>query len=125
VASLPEVVERFLLEQVSAVGDLEVLLHLRMHAQRSWSAQAIAAELRSSALAANQAATRLASRHLLRYGEDGWKYAASPEIDAAVSEVERIYRERPVSVMAAILSKPDASVRLFAEAFRVRPKREP
>ena len=49
--------------------------------------------------------------------------AASPD-SARVSELEKIYKERRVSVISFIYSKPSDPLRAFSDAFRLR-KDEP
>lgn len=120
----PEV-ERFLLERISAVEEIELLLLLRRERARAWTRDALAIELRSSPSSIALRVEHLSHEGLVAIGaDDALRYAATGDVDAAVDLLERVYRERPFAVMSIVLSKPSENVRLFADAFRLRPRRD-
>lgn len=121
---LPDAVKRFLVENVNSVAKLEVLLLLRANRDTHWSAQAVSRtlcttrEMMAAQLADLQArgllASNEASERLYRYEPK------TEELDRTVAELDRIYRERRVSVIGQIYSAPVDKVRTFADAFRLR-----
>jgi hypothetical protein len=55
--------------------------------------------------------------------EDGgsFRYApASAELDRIVGELEKVYAERPTTVVKAIMAAPSEKLQIFADAFRIK-----
>ena len=44
----------------------------------------------------------------------------SPELDQLVEEIAAAYASSPVAVTEAILSAPSSSIRIFADAFKIK-----
>lgn len=121
---IPEEVRDLLTRCISSVEALEVLLLLQRTAERWWTPDAVAAELRTSRASAARRLEEFGKAGFLdvRLGEDvNYRYAPSSEGTArAVSLLADTYRERRVSVINLIFSKPLDHVRDFADAFRLR-----
>jgi predicted ArsR family transcriptional regulator len=121
---LPEDV-RALLEPIASISELEALLLLYRSAPTEWSAERLAGELRIERSGAEQHLVALAARRLLalRQGEgvDRYRYApGTEELDRAVDTLSSTYEKRRVSVIHVLYSKPPGSIRVFADAFRLR-----
>ena len=118
-------VRAFIAERIDSVVQLEVLLLTHADPARSWTAAAVAEQLRiDSAWAAGQL-NELAARGLLSPSQDsengGFRYApATPELGSAVAQLAKDYAERRVTIITLIFSKPADTLRSFADAFRLR-----
>jgi hypothetical protein len=121
---LPEVVRRFIVDHVDSVEQLEILLLLHQHPGRTWDAEAVARELRISALSAGDRLEDMRRVGLLVRVEGrpgGFRYAPeTPGLEDAVSGLATAYAERRVTVINLIFSKPVDKIRTFADAFRLR-----
>jgi hypothetical protein len=120
----PEDVQQFILAHVNSVEQLEVLLLLRAQPQCDWDAAAVGRALYTPPAAADMRLADLHARGLLaRKGEAVplYRYAPNPaELDGLIGRLADLYRERRVSVITLIYSKPHDQVRAFADAFKLR-----
>lgn len=114
----------FVQAAISSVCALETLLLLRNARQRSFSAEQLVRELRSSDLAVAQALAQLQKSELIEADADGgYRYQqASERLDAICERLESLYERKPVKIVHAILEAPDEKLRTFAEAFRLSGK---
>jgi hypothetical protein len=121
---LPEAVRRLIADHIDSVEQLEILLLLFQHPERSWSAESVARELRISALSAGDRLKDMARAAILSKvpGSEGeFRYAPeSPQMGEAVAGLAAAYSERRVTVINLIFSKPVDKIRTFADAFRLR-----
>lgn len=123
-SELADDIQRFIAENISSVVQIEVLLLLKAHPQQSWTADEVARALYAGAtlLADELAAWR--SRGLLEAAPDrpdAYRFAPqTPHLATVVETLEEAYKNRRVSVITAIYSKPVDKIRTFADAFRIR-----
>ncbi|WNG54100.1 hypothetical protein F0U59_04305 [Archangium gephyra] len=121
---LPEAVRRLIAEHIDSVEQLEILLLLQQHQERSWTAESVARELRISPLSAGDRLKDMARSAILArlQGSDAeFRYAPeSPQMAEAVAGLATAYSERRVTVINLIFSKPVDKIRTFADAFRLR-----
>ena len=119
---LSDEVVGFLRSAVKSVWALETLLFLRRHAGRTWTVDALAAELRSSRTVVVDVLGRLVQSGLVQAEDAGaHRYLpASEPLDRLVQQVGQAYAERPIAVVTAILSGPHDKVQIFADAFRIK-----
>lgn len=111
----------FIRAAVGSVWALELLLFMRGHSDRAWTAQELARELRSNErLASDALATFEAAGLLGRRGEALAYVPAGQGLDDLVGKLNVAYRERPVAVVNAIVSCRTDSLRSFADAFRLK-----
>jgi DNA-binding IclR family transcriptional regulator len=111
----------FIRDTVRSVWALEILLVLRRDRARAWKPQEIVDELRASLpLVAGNLTIFETAGLVLRDGE-GFRYApASPWLESLCSELASAYRERPVTVINAIVSSSGDNLRTLADAFRLK-----
>jgi hypothetical protein len=123
-SGLPEAVRRFIVDHIDSVEQLEILLLLYQQQGRTWSAEAVARELRIAAISAGERLEDLVRTGLLaREDGDPVEYRYTPgnsTLDAAVGGLATAYSERRVTVINLIFSKPVDRIRTFADAFRLR-----
>jgi len=115
---------QFIDQNIESLAQLETLLLLRRHPDKSWDSAGIAKALY---IAPEQAARLLAD--LGRRGMTSATAASSlhysfipssADYDATIAEVALAYEERRVAVISLIYSKPLNKVQTFADAFRLR-----
>jgi hypothetical protein len=104
-----------------SVWAVELLLLLRRDRDRCWTPAELVGELRAS--------TGLVRDNLANFQKSGlaveddggcWRYApASPILEGLAGELERAYRERPVSIINIIAAPPDP-IQGLADAFKWR-----
>jgi hypothetical protein len=112
----------FILENIGSVVQLEALLLLRRSGV-AWTVQALARELRVEPSGALEQLTTLWRRGLLDRLENPERYAYAPRTPATAACVDALaaaYEDRRVTVISLIYSRPQDTVRVFADAFRLR-----
>jgi hypothetical protein len=121
-AVIPPRVQRFIATHIDSIEKLEVLLLLRAHTEREWTARDVSLELRIAETSAAARLTDLASRRLVaQVGTGAYRFAPASADDAQdVADLQATYSTRRVSVISFIFSKPLDKVRGFADAFRLK-----
>lgn len=115
----------FLRDHIRSVEQLDILLHLRAVAPRALDPHAIAGELRTSESSVTTRSKDLVTAGLLAQSGAALRYGpTSTELEAAVDAVAIAYAETRYTVIEQILARPADNVRLFADAFRFRGKKE-
>lgn len=118
----PEDVRRFIGDSIDSVQQLEILLFLRNDPNRSWSADEVGQSLYISPQPAELRLLGLKARNLLAASGTPSVYRYAPqtaELDAVVARLADLYRERRVTVITLIYSRP-LPAQAFADAFRLR-----
>lgn len=123
-SDIPAELRRFLDKSVDGVEQLEILLLLYHHGDRSWDADSVAESLRLAPRIAAAHLERLAGRDLLdvRIGEE-MRYRFSPVTDRQTTMVKRLaasYRENRSAVVALVTARRLRALQDFADAFRIR-----
>lgn len=119
---LPPNVDRFLRGSLRSVWELELLLLFHRQKARLWAADELVRELRASVLIVGDALGSLQKVGLVsKTRNDQYRYwPITPALDQLVTEVAAVYASSPVAVTEAILSAPSTSIRIFADAFRIK-----
>jgi hypothetical protein len=107
---------------IPSVWTLEILILLHRGSARSWSAADINREVRGSALVvANALAALSAAGLVLEESPGAFRYSpARPELASTVDRLTLAYAEMRFAVTQAILAAPNAKIRTFADAFRLK-----
>jgi hypothetical protein len=123
---IPDDVLHFIQASIQSVWTLELLLLMRRALDRAWTAPALIAELRSSTLVvANGLAALLAAGLIIEETEGCFVYRpARAELGEVVDRLAAAYADFPFAVTQAILSAPNDKIRTFADAFRIRTKKD-
>ncbi len=114
---------RLIAEHIDSVEQLEILLLLYQHPERSWSEESVARELRISPMSAGDRLKDMARAAILSkvQGTEGeYRYTPDAQMGEAVAGLAAAYSERRVTVINLIFSKPVDKIRTFADAFRLR-----
>lgn len=122
---IPDEVRRFIIEKISSVGQLEVLLLIYKYKEKEWTTDAVAAEMRSSDMAASKHLNDLCSLQLLCMQSEGGTNSytiseLSKDQEEAVGQLMKYYHEYRVSIISLIYEKPTDALRYFADAFIIK-----
>lgn len=120
---ISEDLRRLIFERIDSVEQLEVLILLKNHKNRSWSSEQVSVELRSTPLSVAGRLVVLKRLGLLQVNESEC-YQYSPtnnEIEDLTNKLIEVYRIKPHKVLELIFS-PLKKVRNFADAFVVTKK---
>jgi hypothetical protein len=119
---------RFISEQIDSVPHLEALLLLWNSRPQPWTVENLARRLYVSKEVVYALLEDLARRRLITLvaGPPAgyWYESGSTEQDQLIAAVDATYRREVVRVSTMIHSKPSASVREFARAFRFTKERD-
>ncbi|HWB14398.1 MAG TPA: hypothetical protein VG826_34550 [Pirellulales bacterium] len=126
---LPDEVRRFIASNISSVAQLEVLLLLREHRDREWTADEVSRALYAAAGGMADQLNDLVSRglaYVTETPERHYRYRLTKDdtLDAVVDSLMKVYKERRVAVISLIYSEPIDNARSFADAFRIRKEKE-
>jgi hypothetical protein len=111
----------FIRDTIKSVWALEMLLALRRHGERAWTPEELVRELRASLPLVKDNLAIFETAGLVLRDDGHFRYApASPWLESLCSELEAVYRERPVTVIKAIVSPGGDKLRDLANAFRLK-----
>jgi hypothetical protein len=120
---LPDDVRRFVIEHINSVEQLEVLLLLRAHPDQDWTTEAVGQTLYTPPAAAEMRLDDLLQHGFVTAGSPphkSYRYRTLNKDDRLIAELADLYRERRVTVISLIYSKPHQQVQAFADAFKLR-----
>ena len=121
---LPDDVRRFVVDHINSVEQLEVLLLLRTESDRDWTASGVSQKLYTPPAAAAMRLDDLQQQGFLStkaLAEKAYRYrSAGSEFDQLVDRLAEFYKERRVTIISLIYSKPHQQVQAFADAFKLR-----
>lgn len=113
-------VDAFIIEEIESVPHLEALLLVWNSRPRPWSVTEMARQLYLSDEEAEPILRDLERRQLLVMESDVFSYNASHPKGDVIALLDSFYRREIVRISTMIHSKPSASVRAFARAFRLK-----
>ena len=113
---------RFAAGLFKSVWALELLLALRRGGDRSWLAEELIKELRSSRVVVVEALSNLVVAGLVVQEEDGrFRYhVGSSGIDEMIGELEALYATKPTVVMREIVTTPNLKLKILSDAFKIK-----
>jgi hypothetical protein len=104
---------------IPSVWALDLMILMRGEPQRAWSSEALVAALRASDQIVADGLKSLERAGVVTAAGTDWRYAPPATIDALCAAIEATYRDRPVSVVNAIVRRRAGSLATFANAFRL------
>ena len=125
---IPESVEEFVSENIDSVAELEALMLLFRDPAALWSAASLAERLYATEEQADAAIAKLC--HLGLAAASAKRRAAfhfrpsSPELEELVVQISETYSKYLVPVTNLIHSKPQSKVQQFADAFKLRKRKD-
>jgi repressor of nif and glnA expression len=125
--SFPDDVRQFLEANISSVEQLEILRVLGENPASQWIDEEIRKAAQVSAESIRGQLQELQQRGLLRsWTAENAVYCQygphSAELESKVARLLELYQQRPVTMIRMVYDKPAASLRNFADAFRIRGK---
>jgi len=121
--AIPEDVQRFITEHIESAEQLDALVLLHAHPQRTWSPEEVSQAIFSVPQSTARSLERLMQRGLAA-GEGTppvYRYApGNAEADARVAAVAAAYRANRVEVVKLVFTPRADPVRSLADAFRLR-----
>ena len=123
-SQLPNEIQEFIIQHIDSLEQIEILLLLSGAPGRTWTPNEVIMQLRSSTESVQKRLETLVA-HGLVVEVDPQTHAhqyhpATPDLARAVDQLATNYRERRLKVIECIFSKPISSLRIFADAFRIR-----
>jgi hypothetical protein len=125
---IPDDVRQFIVDKIDSVAELEGLLLLSRNPETEWSVEALAQRLYADHQQTDNVLTHLYSHGFLSVTEGAqptYRYQPkSPDLRQTVDRVAEIYSKYLVPVTNLIHSKPQTKVQQFADAFKLRKRRD-
>ena len=124
---IPEDLLGFLQTTIGSIWALELMLTLRRQPLAAWTAAALTAEMRANLQLVSDILHRFERSGLVTAAEPGhwiWR-AASPELDRLADAAADAYARTPLRVTRAIADSYNRRIQQFADAFKLRPDKEP
>ena len=119
--SRPAEIDQFILDEIETVPHLEALLLFWNQRPREWSPEDMSSALYLPADATRIILADLERRELIVLTTERSSYVyRSSERDRIIEGLDRTYRREVVRISNMIHSKPSASLRAFARAFRLK-----
>ncbi len=105
-----------------SVWSLELLLIMRRQNARAWTIADLNREMRATESLVKEIVADFVQSGLLMEASPGTFQYRPPTaaIERLVELSEKLYAERPIRVIEAVLNSPNNRVQIFAEAFRFR-----
>lgn len=119
-AEISEPLYRFVREHVSTVAALDVLLLLHAKAERDWTVQEIALQLRGSDAAIADYLAHFVRAGLLQRNDDHYRFNRDAPAAPLVTQLAAVYNERPVTLVNLIYVGRKEALRLLADAFKLK-----
>lgn len=114
-----EEIKQFLFSHIDSVEQLEMIVLMRQHKDKSWTARSISDELRTSAASVSNRFTVLRSIGIIEANEDSISFTyrpKTPELERLIDDLVETYKVRKHTVLQLIFS-PMKRARNFADAF--------
>jgi hypothetical protein len=121
----PAATVEFIRRHIRSVEQLEILLLLFAHPERTWTAEAVFAEVRSNLDSVARRMDEMSAEGLLEADASAavrtYRYhPATAELAKGVEDLSTLYRERRVTVIEHIFAEPPSPIQGFADSFRIR-----
>ncbi len=112
----------FAASSFNSVWSLELLLVLKRTPGRSWGADELIRELRSSQAVVSGALANLLGAGLVVKQEDGrYQYQTVPgRMEELVNELQKIYDTKPTTIIRVIVSTSNRKLKILSDAFRLK-----
>jgi hypothetical protein len=121
---IPPEVQRFIAETIDAADQLDILLLLYRHRERSFTALEVSQAVFTVVSAATIRLESLVARGLLSStgaGDPVYRYQpASEQLAERVDELAAVYQANRVGVIQLLFARPQDPLQAFADAFRLK-----
>jgi predicted ArsR family transcriptional regulator len=121
-------VRQFIFDRIHSIAQLECLLLLHDNPEVQWSVETLAQRLYINQQQAKEVLSHLTSEGLLiAHGESPvfYQYQTNPpHLNKMVDRLAEAYSKYLIQITNLIHSKPQSRIQEFAEAFRLRKRRD-
>lgn len=118
---IPEHLAPFVRTTIKSVWALDLLVLLKSEPDKAWSVTALNDRLRASTFLVEEILATFTRQELVTADPSGtYTYRAGGEADRLASELTRLYAERPLALIKAIVSTPNEKIHSFVDAFRLK-----
>lgn len=119
---IPAHLTTFLRATIKSVWALDLLVLMKSASDQSWTVTALNDRLRASTTLVEEILASFTRQGLVAVDANGrYRYApASADLDGLVTELTRLYAQRPLAVIKEVLSAPNDKLRSFVDAFRLK-----
>lgn len=118
----------FIVNEVGSIAQLELLLLLHQDARKDWNAEEAARALYTAADATAALLEGFRARGFVTVSDTQpprYQFASrKPEHEQLVRDLAELYQTRRVTVINLIYAGPEQKLRSFADAFRLRKRKE-
>jgi hypothetical protein len=117
----PADVRRFIEQNIESLAQLEMLLLLHSDKDRFWDVEVVSSSLSIPPSMSKALLTEFTRRGFAIFKDECYKcQAVDTDSDQLLGKLRETYRTRRVAVTNEIYSKPNARLKSFADAFRLR-----
>ena len=117
---LSESLQRFVLERLPSIEQIEIVLLLRRDRTRAWSAPEVASELGTPPESTAMRLFLLASNGIVAFDGGRYRYGAASEVEPLVDELASAYDGRRAALVSLVGGQPADPLRSFADAFKLK-----
>ncbi len=121
---IPQEIQRFLVDHIDSIAELEALLILREHRDKSWPCSMVADRIYSTEEVTADLLVKLAKRGFLTADEvtpTSFRYAPrSQEIARLLDQLAEVYAKYLVPVTDLVHKKSRRNIQDIAEAFKFK-----
>ena len=119
-APLSEQLQRFVMERLPSVEQIEIVLLLRGDRARTWSAPEVATQLGTPPESTAMRLFLLASNGLVAFEGGRYRFGASETVEPLLDELATAYGESRAVLVALVGGPPADPLRSFADAFKLK-----
>jgi len=119
---IPETIAVFLRTSVKTTWALDLLLLMKQTPERVWTLGELTTHMRSSKVIIEDALKTFMNLKLIAEDQAGfYRYTSTnAELEPVVTELVRLYNERPLAIIREIVSAPNDKIQSFVDAFRLK-----
>lgn len=119
---MTEDITSFIRSSFPSVWALELMLYMREHPERKWTADELVTQLRGSPVIVDVSLQSLISGGMAAADQEGrfYYHPNSPAADRLAAAAAELYSLRPDAVRRAMLADSSEKFQALADAFRLR-----
>lgn len=121
---IPDRVRSLIDRAAPSIEHVEVLIAMRGDREHGWSLEELGAHGSAGVTELRRCVGELVAAGVVEEREPGcYALPRLAEVRGTIDALARLYNERPLVIAQAIAERPARSAVLFADAFRIRPRR--
>ena len=118
---VPVEVQKFLVENIRSIEQLEILLLLRASSDHAWTISEVYQRVLTNENSVRESLERLCGLGLLRLAAEGaYQVASNPSTEGVLEKLAGFYKEKPARIIYALYGPQRSELDAFADAFKLR-----